>query len=1127
MSANPGAVAASPQANGSAALSPAAQQLHAILLQLQSPDNAVRGAAEQQFNQAKEHKGLCLEALATLAASPEGIDEIVRAQAAVLLRRSATELWEGADPGAQANVKAVLLVGIRTNLRKDLRKKICDTVAVLGASLVNHEPSQWPELLPAMFELIHSPHAYERENSLNIISQIADYLEINVIGPHLGTLKGAFQAGLSDNDHGVQLAALRATCAILNMLDSNLCPNFEDLIPLMLRPVQTTDEEEARSAIELLIEVAETEPKFWKANLAIVCPTMLTIASSRQNLDDEGASRVRRMALEFLITVAEKLPTPCRKMGNFVQSVFPVGLAMMLELEDDPAWNEQDDDDDYDDAYTNYEAGRESLDRIAIALGGKTVLPVAEACIGPYLNSDDWKHRHAALLAISQIGEGCQRQVETNLHQYIGMALMRFRDPHPRVRWAAINCIGQMCTDFGPRIQEEFHGDIVPSLIAVMDDSSNPRVQSHAAAAVINFCDEATPDIIAPYLPSLLSKLQGLLQAQMRLTQEQAVTAIAAVADSADTQFTSYYDSFMPVLKQVLSSTSGQKDLRRLRGKVMECISLIGLSVGREKFGRDAADVMNVLVTTSNAQTDEDADDPQTFYLMQAYARICRCLKEDFIQYLPHVMPRLLAAASQKPEIDVLDAIDDDDDNAAEDDEGYETIRIGDKRIGIRTSALEDKATACTMLACFIAELRGGFFPYVEQVAKLMVSLLKFFYHDECRTAAASCMPDLVRCYLESGHASSVGPLVAFILPDLLEAIKNEPDVEVLVTMVEALLQIADCVPSGVITREMQQQVAAVLVMATIESEQRNSERLATAEEDQWDDEEKEEAEIEGQKEEELLSRIGDTFGSMLRVHTPSGFMEFFKTPVNVMPDQHPVSPFQLFGTRLQADRTAGERHVALCVFDDVVLHGGDRGLECIPEVLPAMRMYSGDPNPDVRQPAAFGVGVCAQLGGAMFANAGGAGAVQVLEQVVSAPDARSDSNASATDNAISALAKVLEYQPACVPDQAGMKLGALIVGYLPMVADEAEARVVHASLIRALERGDARFLGENGANLGKVLSVLADVLGTTNLDEEYSIRAVNVIKRIQGQYPPELLQSATAQLSEEHRAKLAQAAGS
>jgi importin-5 len=150
------------------------------------------------------------------------------------------------------------------------------------------------------------------------------------------------------------------------------------------------------------------------------------------------------------------------------------------------------------------------------------------------------------------------------------MALGRFGDRHPRARWAAINCIGQMCTDFGPVIQEKFHAPIVPSLIAVMDYASNPRVQSHAAAAVIIFCDEASPAIIGPYLNPLRGKLQAILQSRMRLTQEQAVIAIAAVADSADSHFAVYDDQFMPDLKQLRSSTSDQKELRRLRGKVME-----------------------------------------------------------------------------------------------------------------------------------------------------------------------------------------------------------------------------------------------------------------------------------------------------------------------------------------------------------------------------------------------------------------------------------------------------------------------------------------------------------------------------------------------------------------------------
>ena len=43
------------------------------------------------------------------------------------------------------------------------------------------------------------------------------------------------------------------------------------------------------------------------------------------------------------------------------------------------------------------------------ALGGKTMVPVLFSKIQEMFKSADWKQRHAALMAISQSGEGCRR----------------------------------------------------------------------------------------------------------------------------------------------------------------------------------------------------------------------------------------------------------------------------------------------------------------------------------------------------------------------------------------------------------------------------------------------------------------------------------------------------------------------------------------------------------------------------------------------------------------------------------------------------------------------------------------------------------------------------------------------
>lgn len=56
------------------------------------------------------------------------------------------------------------------------------------------------------------------------------------------------------------------------------------------------------------------------------------------------------------------------------------------------------------------------------------------------------------------------------------------------------------------------------------------------------------------------------------------------------------------------------KEYRLLRGKAIECVSLIGVSVGKERFLRDVRVVMEELAKTQMQQSD---DDPQTSFTLQ------------------------------------------------------------------------------------------------------------------------------------------------------------------------------------------------------------------------------------------------------------------------------------------------------------------------------------------------------------------------------------------------------------------------------------------------------------------------------------------------------------------------------
>ncbi|PIO30666.1 hypothetical protein AB205_0044090 [Aquarana catesbeiana] len=119
-------------------------------------------------------------------------------------------------------------------------------------------------------------------------------------------------------------------------------------------------------------------------------------------------------------------------------------------------------------------------------------------------------------MALSAIGEGCHQQMESILNEMVNFVLLFLQDPHPRVRYAACNAIGQMATDFAPAFQKKFHEKVIASLLQTMEDQANPRVQAHAAAALINFTEDCPKSLLVPYLDNLVKHLHSIMVVKLQ-----------------------------------------------------------------------------------------------------------------------------------------------------------------------------------------------------------------------------------------------------------------------------------------------------------------------------------------------------------------------------------------------------------------------------------------------------------------------------------------------------------------------------------------------------------------------------------------------------------------------------------
>jgi len=1088
---------------------------------LSSADNATRTQYESLFNECKKQPDLlCLQL--TRAMRSSGAQE-TREMASILLRRVLTKdevsLWANLQQQTQDGVKGELLKVLQEEQTRSIVRKACDTICELAAGIL--EEGKWPELLPFLFQCVTNGTDALKESALNVFAQLAEYIG-DALVPHLAMLHGILAQCLANQARSIQLASLRACCCFVESLENPTDrAKFQDLLPAMLATLggalQGGDEADAQEALGLFVELAGSDPRFVRKHLAHVVDAMMTIATH-----DDLEDGTRHLACEFLVTLTEardRAPGMMRKLPDFVPRLFNCLCAFLLDVEDDPEWHtcEKEEDGDAGEG-ERYEVGQECLDRVAIALGANTVLPCAAAAIPALLADADWRKRHAALVALAQIAEGCSKGMLKDVAGAVAPALgAATSDPHPRVRWAAVNAVGQLCTDLGPKIQEKAHAAILPALLGAMEDQSH-RVQAHASAAMVNFSEGCPPEHMAGYLDALMTKLMQMLQGGHKMVQESALTALASVADNAQTAFAKYYDAVLPFLKQILVAAGG-KEHRMLRAKAVECISLVGMAVGKERFATDAKEVMDMLMQLQAGGFEND--DETTSYMQQAWTRLCKCLGADFIPYLQVVMPPLLKSAQLKPDVQVTDLEDGPGEDEDEDDE-VEVIAVGDKRIAIRTSVLEEKATACNMLCCYVDELKEGFVDYIQPTVETMVPLLDFYFHEDVRKAAVASLPDILRAGKAAAAKGKVpggdankqyfASLVNFVVPPLVAALAKEPETEIQAAMLESL---ADC--AGVAGELISGHITSMIAefQKTLQrSLERRAERGKRADDEDFDAEEHEALRDEQAAEDEVFDQFAECVGSLLRS---------LKAPV--LPTIEPLLA-QYVAPMLAPDRSPEERRIAVCVFDDVFEHASENGasLRYLDGFVGPCLAGCADADADVRQASVYGVGVMAAAVGTAFAPHV-PGALAALARVIQAPDARSEENLNATENAVSALGKLCESQRGAIPNAAAVVPQWL--SCLPLREDTVEARVVHAQLVRMLEAGDPHLLGANNEHLGKVVKVFAVAAPTAGLSEKLQLctpetagKMRDILRQMQGAMG-DALGAAFASLAPEEQAAL------
>ncbi|KAG5247264.1 importin [Salix suchowensis] len=359
------------------------------------------------------------------------------------------------------------------------------------------------------------------------------------------------------------------------------------------------------------------------------------------------------------------------------------------------------------------------LDRIVSVLGGEVLMKNLPRLFDINFCAEDWRSRHAAVLSLAIVAERCSNvKLESN-----GRRIIRSvnEDTHPCVRWTALYAIKQFSKHLKPEFQDQYHEQVLPALTKAMDDFNYPRVQVQAYSALYEFTSNCTSSILNPYVKEIVTKL---------------------LKDLRD-QFSEYYGAVMPYLKVIMMNAK-----------------------------------QSLITTFLPIPSELEANDPVRCQLLQAWARLGKCLGQEFKPYMSVAIPRLLKSAKTGSYV----LIPENPDNVDESDGSIRALILGERKIWIRTKVLEEKVAACKGLYLLADELKEGLSVWIEEVAQTLVSGLNFELSEEIRSVAASAMPVLLKSSkeaiqngnLELFDESPFEKLCSDAVPALVKALRKE-----------------------------------------------------------------------------------------------------------------------------------------------------------------------------------------------------------------------------------------------------------------------------------------------------------------------------------------------------------------
>jgi hypothetical protein len=371
------------------------------------------------------------------------------------------------------------------------------------------------------------------------------------------------------------------------------------------------------------------------------------------------------------------------------------------------------------------------------------------------------------------------------------------------------------------------------------------------------------------------------------------------------------------------------------------------------------------------------------------------------------------------------------------------------------------------MLVCYARELKEMFAPYVEQVLPHVLKNLKFMFHEGVRESSAEVLPTFLECFKQQG-VEVMYRLWTTYFPALEEALNSEHDLDVLAEQINSIAEAVTLLGTALSSEELTKISEIIKDQLTKFEERRNQREAKEVDEDADPDDAHDNADEEQESDAHLLGRVSDLFHACFKSFGPTFY---------------PLIQSALSGIIAMIDQSRDftDRQWAVCMVDDLIEFAPKEAQLAQQAFTPRLVECLKDKHPEVRQATAYGFGIMA-LHGSLFTDI----CVQVLPllaEMISQPDARAtEEGTTATENAISAVAKILKHCGGQIDQTQAIPL---FLSWLPTWNDPEESVHIYGFFADLVESNNPYVLGDNNSGLPMICRIVALAFHNGAFDDE------------------------------------------